>query len=339
MAVKTGDAIAVSFTTQRFDTGAATNADSLPTGTLYVNGVSNAATVTVTNTTTGQYRAAVTLPTLATGDRCEIAIAATVNSVAGRGIIWRDACDIATDSTGRVTVGSNADKTGYDLTQTFPANFSALGINASGHVSRVTLVDTTTTNTDMRGTDGAALASNWTSTRAGYLDLVLLAANSNRTVQVTGSNHVAADMHESQPGSFHASTFEAGAIDATAIAADAITAAKVAADVGTEIGAAVWSNGTRILTAGTNIVLAKGTGITGLNDITANAAADAILVRGAANVESSAEAYSLADMLLGVFESKVEAGTWTIYRSDGTTVHRTKTITTDGTAEPITRVQ
>jgi len=38
---------------------------------------------------------------------------------------------------------------------TFPANFAALGINVSGHVSRVTLVDTTTDNTDMRGTDGA----------------------------------------------------------------------------------------------------------------------------------------------------------------------------------------
>jgi hypothetical protein len=37
----------------------------------------------------------------------------------------------------------------------FPANFAAMGINVSGHVSRVTLVDTTTTNTDMRGTDGA----------------------------------------------------------------------------------------------------------------------------------------------------------------------------------------
>jgi hypothetical protein len=37
----------------------------------------------------------------------------------------------------------------------FPANFAALGINASGHVQRVVLVDTCTTNTDMRGTDGA----------------------------------------------------------------------------------------------------------------------------------------------------------------------------------------
>lgn len=39
---------------------------------------------------------------------------------------------------------------------TFPANFGALGINSSGHILRVTLVDTTTTNTDMRGTDNAS---------------------------------------------------------------------------------------------------------------------------------------------------------------------------------------
>lgn len=48
-----------------------------------------------------------------------------------------------------------ASKSGYTLTQSFPTNFATLLINASGHVSRVTLVDTTTTNTDMRGTDGA----------------------------------------------------------------------------------------------------------------------------------------------------------------------------------------
>lgn len=38
----------------------------------------------------------------------------------------------------------------------FPPNLEKLGINASGHVSRVTLVDTCTQNSDMRGTDGAA---------------------------------------------------------------------------------------------------------------------------------------------------------------------------------------
>lgn len=113
----------------------------------------------------------------------------------------------------------------------FPSNFASLGINASGHVSRVTLVDTTTTNTDMRGTDGAALATNWTATRAGYLDGVLIAANYNqRTVSVTGSNHVAADIHELQPAVINNTHFDVGAIDASAIATDAITSSKLAAD-------------------------------------------------------------------------------------------------------------
>lgn len=42
-----------------------------------------------------------------------------------------------------------ADVSGLVETGDLPANFSALGINGSGHVSRVTLVDTTTENTDM----------------------------------------------------------------------------------------------------------------------------------------------------------------------------------------------
>ena len=76
------------------------------------------------------------------------------------------------------------------------------------------------------------LASVWTSTRAGYLDSVLLAEDpAKRTVKVTGSGsgHIAADLHESQPGSIHATTFEAGAIDAAALATDA--AAEIAGAV------------------------------------------------------------------------------------------------------------
>ena len=65
-------------------------------------------------------------------------------------------------------------------------------------------------------------------------------------------------------------------LTATAIASDAITAAKIASDVGTEIGTATWGIGTRTLTAGTNIVLAKGTGVTGFNDPDASAIADAV---------------------------------------------------------------
>ena len=110
------------------------------------------------------------------------------------------------------------------IRDTFPANFAALGINGSGHLSRVTLVDTCTTNTDMRGTNNAALAASWTATRAGYLDSVLLAANSNqRTVQVTGSNHVAADIHELQAAVINNTHFAAGALDSNALAASAAT--------------------------------------------------------------------------------------------------------------------
>lgn len=98
---------------------------------------------------------------------------------------------------------------------TFPANFAVLGINGSGHVSRVVLVDTTTENTDMRGTDGAALATAWTAARAAYLDSVLQAQNSaQRTVQVTGSNHIAADVHE-----FQADVLTSAATDATFVSA------------------------------------------------------------------------------------------------------------------------
>ena len=129
------------------------------------------------------------------------------------------------------SVGSVSGAVGSISGVTFPTNFASLGINSSGHVSRVVLVDTTTTNTDMRGTDGAALAVNYTATRAGYLDSVLLAQNANqRTVQVTGSNHVAADMHESQVGAIHETTFDASSLSTRVIADNAITSAKIATD-------------------------------------------------------------------------------------------------------------
>lgn len=54
---------------------------------------------------------------------------------------------------------------------TFPTNFAALGINVAGDVSRVTLVDTTTTNTDMRGTNNAATAAQATAIEADTQDI------------------------------------------------------------------------------------------------------------------------------------------------------------------------
>lgn len=70
---------------------------------------------------------------------------------------------------------------------------------------------------------------------------------------------------------------DAGVITATSIADGALTAAKFAS------GAfdAVWSVAARLLTAGTNIVLAKGVGVTGFTDI------DAAGVRSAVGLASN----------------------------------------------------
>lgn len=98
MSVKTSDAITAEFTTANPTTGAAADADSLPTGTLVINGTDNGATVTVTNIDTGRYKAAVTLPTIASGDTVQLAVAATVSSVAGKAIIWTETGDTKRNS-------------------------------------------------------------------------------------------------------------------------------------------------------------------------------------------------------------------------------------------------
>jgi hypothetical protein len=66
---------------------------------------------------------------------------------------WITAAGVAADAVAEIQSGL---LTSAGFAAALPANFGALGINASGHMSRVTLTDTTTANTDMRGTDGAA---------------------------------------------------------------------------------------------------------------------------------------------------------------------------------------
>lgn len=106
--------------------------------------------------------------------------------------------------TGAVTVGTNNDKTGYSLT-----------------VSPPTAAQITTAIY-------AALPADHT-VSGSYGVRLLLAHNSNRELQLTGSNHAAADVHEFQP--------------------DVITAAALATDAVQEIqsGLATLNNQTTIL--------------------------------------------------------------------------------------------
>lgn len=189
MSVRSGESITVEFITSSFSTGAATNADSTPTGTLVVNGTDNAATVTVTNVDAGRYKAAVTLPTLAIGDIVELVVAATVSSVAGKGIVWRDTKDVLLDSSGDVTfnnafigsvtgsVGSVSGNVGGNVTGSvgsiagisFPTHFSVLAIDAGGSVT----FNNTTIATATSLTNLPAIPSSWLTAAgiaAGALD-------------------------------------------------------------------------------------------------------------------------------------------------------------------------
>ena len=61
-------------------------------------------------------------------------------------------------------------------------------------------------------------------TTAGtYGGRIVRATNSNTEVQITGSNHIAADVHEFQTGVITAGDFAANAITASALATDAVT--------------------------------------------------------------------------------------------------------------------
>ena len=61
-------------------------------------------------------------------------------------------------------------------------------------------------------------------TTAGtYGGRIVRATNSNTEVQITGSNHIAADVHEFQSGVISAGDFAANSITASALATDAVT--------------------------------------------------------------------------------------------------------------------
>jgi hypothetical protein len=71
---------------------------------------------------------------------------------------------------------------------------------------------------------------------------------------------------------------------------------------------------------------------------TATTIADAVLGRSVSNIEATAAEHSICTLVLAALESSVIGTSWTIKRTDGTTTHATKTVTTDASAEPITGV-
>ena len=73
-------------------------------------------------------------------------------------------------------------------------------------------------------------------------------------------------------------------------------------------------------------------------EVEITALADAVLERGMSNVEDSADATSLAALVLAAFESVISGVTWTIYKTDHATTFTTRTVTLDSAASPIVEV-
>lgn len=67
--------------------------------------------------------------------------------------------------------------------------------------------------------------------------------------------------------------------------------------------------------------------------------ADAVLKRGVANVEATADMDSLGALILSKLHAAVSGLTLTIYKCDDTTVFDTKAITKSASADPITSVK
>jgi hypothetical protein len=221
---------------------------------------------------------------------------------------------LAITAGGAVTAGTVSDKTGYSLTQTFPTNFSSLAITAGGAVTAGTVSDKTgyslatapptaaqistqvwtepIPGTFAAGSAGAKLNSAssagdpWATalpgsyaagTAGNILGNRLDAAISTRST-LTATNV----WSEALPGTY--TSGQAGfKLNAAGTAADpwstALPGSYGAGTAGNIIGnvvSNVWAAGTRTLTAGTNIVLAKNTGITGFNDITSQSVWDVL---------------------------------------------------------------
>lgn len=126
--LKPGDAYSGQFTTQSFETGAATDADSLPVATATRNGADDGSFVlTVAKLDTGRYKVTGTVPAgYAAGDVVRVSVAATVDGVAGKGIVDGFVVDTARASEIKAkTDGLNF--TGSDVNATLDGETVAVG--------------------------------------------------------------------------------------------------------------------------------------------------------------------------------------------------------------------
>lgn len=149
--------------------------------------------------------------------------------------------DSILDDTGTAgVVVASGSKTGYSLTQSFPSNFASLGINASGHVSRVTLADTVTTLTGHTPQTGDAYArlgapagasvSADIATIDSNVDAILVDTGTTLQAELDGIQADTEDIQSRLPTALVSGRIDA-TIDGTGMEAGALAAILAAGDI------------------------------------------------------------------------------------------------------------
>jgi hypothetical protein len=228
-------------------------------------------------------------------------------------------------SSGAVTAGTVSDKSGYSLATAPPtaaAVASQVRTELTTELARIDAAISTRSTYAGADTSGTTtLLSRLTSGRAGNLD----------NLDATVSSRLASASYSAPPS---AST----------------VASQVRTELTTELSRIDVATSTRLASASysapldaagvrTAVGLASANLDTQLGDLpTATEVADAVLSRSASSVEGSAGEHTLCTVILATLESAVSGSTWTIRRTDGTTTHATKSVTTSAGADPITGV-
>lgn len=193
---------------------------------------------------------------------------------------------------------------------------------------------------------GTVASDTWNALLADYTTANTFGARIVRTrstspsneVTITGSFHIAADVHELQPAVITAADFSANAIDANALATSAVT----------EIAAGTW-------TYDISSISISGQAGRYLTDTAINASNTATSV---STIESVAYRQSIADYLLGrniaggsdggrtvkdAFralrnKSEIVGTTLTVYQENDTTSAWTATVSSSASADPVTGI-
>lgn len=158
-------------------TNAEMEARTLPSADYFVVGDYTAPTATGTNQTT-----IIDALTAIQGSTFDT-VTDSLEAIRDRGdSAWTTATGFSTfdPTTDTVTVGTNNDKTGYSITQAFPTNFASLAIDGSGQV----------TAGNMRGTDDALLATNYTAPDNSSIAAILTDTSTTIPGQITALNNL-----------------------------------------------------------------------------------------------------------------------------------------------------